>query len=314
MSSTPLDFSKIAVHSLDRHEPDTGLEQFIRPCAENSSIRDFRKGLADCGSGREFNSLVRKLADIKRGGRQLILGVGSTILEDGQGPLIIDLLERSIISALCLTGAAVFRDVEISCCGGFCESSLDNQSAVPCTREMAEVVNHGINYGDDQRLGFGEAVGDYLRSRDDKLIKLSILAAASHLGIPLTVHPTIGAETAHFLPSASAAAIGRTAHRDFRIFAGQVANLQGGIFITSEPFILPKVFTQAVQAARSLDHRVDDFTAGFLGGTNRRSNQWFEWQASIGCVGASLFAIDGPYGLVYPLVAACLLDELSETC
>jgi hypothetical protein len=82
----------------------------------------------------------------------------------------------------------------------------------------------------------------------------SVLLASHRRGVPLTVHPAIGAEILHQHPSADGAAIGATAMRDFRRLAASVADLHdGGVVLNlGSAVLLPEVFLKALSVARNL--------------------------------------------------------------
>lgn len=310
----PLDFSKVSTYSLDRLEPAIRIERFARPCRERSTVRDYFRGLPTCGSGQVFRDMIKILASIRRAGRPILLGVGAGVIDEGLSPIIIELLERSLVTGIAMTGNAVFRDVEIAMAGGLFNFSGAGLETLLSSREAAELINNGVNAGAEEGVGFGEALGAYLRGRELPYSDQSILVAAGINGVPLTVHLTIGADTAHFLPTASGEAIGRTAHLDFRIFSAQIADLQGGIYLNSgSSETLPQVFMKALLVARALGHRVDDFYTVLLG-SRLPVETGVDWRTIAAGRNTPCICVEGPYGLLFPLTLSCLLDELSENC
>jgi hypothetical protein len=83
----------------------------------------------------------------------------------------------------------------------------------------------------------------------------SVLLAAHQSGVPVTVHPAIGAEIIHQHPRADGAAIGATGQRDFRRLAGSLPQLdQGGVVLNwGSAVIMPEVFLKALTVARNLE-------------------------------------------------------------
>lgn len=91
----------------------------------------------------------------------------------------------------------------------------------------------------------------------------SIQAAAYRMGIPFTAHPMFGHDIIYTHPLNCGAAIGRTAERDFLAFAGQIASLQGGIYISvgsavMSPMIFEKSFSMAQNLALQSGGPIDD--------------------------------------------------------
>jgi hypothetical protein len=81
----------------------------------------------------------------------------------------------------------------------------------------------------------------------------SATAAATESDICLTVHPGIGYDIFTNHPMFHAGAIGRTAGTDARRFAGAVADLSGGVYLSVGSAIMsPQVFEKALSAANSV--------------------------------------------------------------
>ena len=81
----------------------------------------------------------------------------------------------------------------------------------------------------------------------------SLLAHASLLGIPATVHPGIGYDIISCHPMFHGAAIGRAADVDFRRFAGAVEKLDGGVVLSIGSAIMaPQVFEKSLSCVHNL--------------------------------------------------------------
>ncbi len=81
----------------------------------------------------------------------------------------------------------------------------------------------------------------------------SIVAQAFRHGVPMTVHPGIGYDIIANHPIFSGAAIGRAAEWDFKLFAGSLANLEGGVVLSIGSAIMgPQVFEKALSCVNNL--------------------------------------------------------------
>jgi len=81
----------------------------------------------------------------------------------------------------------------------------------------------------------------------------SIFAQAFRRGIPLTVHPGIGYDIISNHPMFNAAAIGRAAGTDFRVFGGAVEGLDGGVVLSVGSAIMaPQVFEKSISCVNNL--------------------------------------------------------------
>ncbi|MDR3637431.1 MAG: hypothetical protein P4L84_26745 [Isosphaeraceae bacterium] len=81
----------------------------------------------------------------------------------------------------------------------------------------------------------------------------SILAQAFRLGVPFTVHPGIGYDIITNHPIFNGAVIGRAAELDFKLFAGSLRNLEGGVVLSVGSAIMgPQVFEKALSCVNNL--------------------------------------------------------------
>ncbi len=81
----------------------------------------------------------------------------------------------------------------------------------------------------------------------------SILAQAYHHGVPMTVHPGIGYDIISNHPVFNGAALGRAAEWDFKLFAGSLRDLEGGVVLSIGSAIMgPQVFEKALSCVNNL--------------------------------------------------------------
>jgi len=81
----------------------------------------------------------------------------------------------------------------------------------------------------------------------------STLAHAFRQDVPLTVHPGIGYDIISNHPMFNGAVIGRAASMDFRIFAGSVDRLDGGVVLSIGSAIMgPQVFEKTISCVNNV--------------------------------------------------------------
>lgn len=316
MKIKPMDFSGLKTYSLyDRYSKVT-VEHFGTPVKENSTLRSFMASLPNQLLGHDFPELIRCLAKAHRSGRPIIVGMGAHVVKVGLNPVLIDLMERSIITGIAMNGACIIHDAEIAMAGSTSEEVGDvlGDGAFGAARETGEVLNGAISLGACEGIGMGQAVGEYLLTRDFPHNDKSLLATAAKLGVPVTVHVAIGTDIIHIHPSASGADIGKTSHQDFQLFCREVSGLQGGAYLNiGSAVLLPEVFLKALTLVRNLGHKVTDFTTAnfdFMKQYRTLTNVVNRPTAT----GGRGFNIIGHHELMIPLLAASLLDELCESC
>jgi hypothetical protein len=81
----------------------------------------------------------------------------------------------------------------------------------------------------------------------------SAQAAAYRRGVPFTGHPMIGHDIIYTHPMNSGAAIGRTALRDFLVYAEAVSRLDGGVYLSVGSAVMsPMIFEKSLSMAQNL--------------------------------------------------------------
>ena len=189
--------------------------------------------------------------------------MGAHPIKVGLSPLIIDFMERGIIDALALNGAGIIHDFELAYMG---ETSEDVAASLKdgsfgMGEETGAFINAAIIEGTRLNLGVGAAVGNAIVKNHLPYRRLSILATASRLGIPVTCHIAIGTDIIHMHPKADGKALGDCSLRDFRTLTSVVATLGGGVYLNfGSAVILPEVFLKAVSLARNLGNAVENLT------------------------------------------------------
>src|SRR5439155_10493615 len=124
-------------------------------------------------------------------------------------------------------------------------------------------MNLAIKEGCDAGLGMGEALGKHLKVHAEPAFgPHSIVRESYEAAIPVMVHVAIGTDTPHMHPSADAAAIGEATHREFRLLASLLRDLDGGgVYLNlGSAVMLPEVFLKAVSVVRNLGHSLAEFT------------------------------------------------------
>jgi hypothetical protein len=231
-------------------------EEFASPPGKDRSFAAFLESLPDVLVARDFLRVVAAIASAKRNARGVVVMLGGHIVKTGLAPLLIDLMDRGVITHLAMNGSAAIHDYEIARFGATSEDVA--LGLVDGTFGMAEETGRGMNEafiaGMKNEWGMGESLARALENSSLSNPELSVLLAAQRLGIPCTVHAALGAEIIHQHPAASGAAIGDTSHRDFRRLAASLPTLhEGGVVLNlGSAVIMPEVFLKALTIARNL--------------------------------------------------------------
>jgi len=309
----PLDFSGLNTYSIHGRFSKVTVENFAKPLTPGLSVSGLLAALPDQLLGRDFPELVGRLAAAHAAGRPIMVGMGAHVIKVGLTPILIDLMERGIITSIALNGAGIVHDTEVAMVGRTSEEVGDvlGSGAFGAARETGEEVNEAINRGAARGQGLGAALGDYLLERQFPFNHVSLVASARRLGVPVTVHVAMGTDIVHIHPAADGAAIGKTSHDDFKLFCGMVAGLEGGAYLNiGSAVLLPEVFLKALTVARNLGHTVNNFTTAnldFIRHYRPLPNVVNRPVAG----GGKGYNITGHHELMVPLLAAALLDRLA---
>lgn len=314
MALKPCDFSKLNTYSVHDRFSKVTVDNFARPLASGATIQDFLASLPDQLLGIDFPELIERLAECHQQKRPIIIGMGAHVIKVGLNPLLIDLMEKGIITGLALNGAGIVHDTEIAMVGRTSEDvdQVLGAGEFGAAKETGEVVNEAIRRGALADMGMGEAIGEYLLKKDFPYNNYSLLASARRLGVPVTIHVAIGTDIVHIHPSAVGADIGKTSHHDFKLFCSQVAELEGGAYLNfGSAVLMPEVFLKALTVVRNLGHKVEKFTtANFDFIRHYRTMTNVVNRPTAG--GGRGYNIIGHHEIMIPLLIAGLIAKLEE--
>ncbi len=259
-----IDIEKVKTISIKDRESKVSVEQVARPVISGSKLQTFFKSLPQVLAARDFGELVSRIVLAVHSGKPVLLMMGAHVIKVGLSPIIIDLMEKGVISGIALNGAGVIHDTELTYFGKTSEDvgTFLKDGRFGMAKETADIINHTVIEGREQGLGFGEAIGKQAVEDKPPHFNLSILGQAYRLGIPVTVHVALGTDIVHQHPSADGGAIGELSLRDFRIWTHLVSQIGNGgvILLFGSSVILPEVFLKALTVARNIVGEVTDFT------------------------------------------------------
>ncbi|MBU4261423.1 MAG: hypothetical protein KKC76_06020 [Proteobacteria bacterium] len=313
MSRKPIDLTGLNTYSVHDRFSKVTVDDFARTVGAGATVRDLLASLPGQFAGIDFPDLIDRLAAAHKNGKPIIIGMGAHVIKVGLNPLLIDLMERSIITGIALNGAGIVHDTEIAMVGRTSEDvgQVLGTGAFGAAKETGEEVNAAINYGAAKNIGLGQAMGEHLVARNFPFNNMSLLASAHRLGVPVTVHVAVGTDIVHIHPSADGAAIGQTSHYDFRLFCTLISELEGGVYLNiGSAVLLPEVFLKAITVVRNLGHHVENFTTAnfdFIRHYRPMTNVVNRPTAG----GGKGFNFTGHHELMIPLLVAGLLDRLA---
>ncbi len=314
MTIKPLSFSKLKTVPLAQRQVDTDSKDFGAPYQPGSGFDNFLCSLPNLGCAGDLFRLRDAITQAYRNKHAIILACGSHVLDSGLGPLICRLIEQKIVSGLALTGAALEQDVEIAISGRTVtarEREL-NDGNYFMTEETGCFINDAINFGTLEHWGIGKSIGKHLQESELEHLDHSVVATASRYGIPVSVHPAIGADAFCFHPASHGEAIGASGIIDFRLLAGMMAASSHGVVINiASSVVMPRVLLQAVDAARNVGKTIESVTTAVIDPAASTS-AITDVVTRLSLPNGAGFWLSGPDEILVPLLFASVLEALGE--
>ncbi|MDY6853091.1 MAG: hypothetical protein SWO11_00065 [Thermodesulfobacteriota bacterium] len=309
---TPIKLNKVKSNSLKDRQSKVSIQNFGKAYTRTGNFCKFLSCLPDILAAKDLKEIVTEITTAYKAQKIIVLAIGAHVIKVGLNPILIDLMEKGIISAIALNGAGIIHDSEIAMVGQTSEEVSDGLTggSFGMAEETARTINDAITDGVKNCMGIGESVGKRLLEIDSPFKDQSILVNGIRLQIPITVHVAIGTDIVHMHPSCNGAAIGKGSHLDFRIFSSIVSQLEGGVYLNiGSSVILPEVFLKALTLVRNLGFDIKDFTTvnmdfiqNYRPVTNvvKRPTQ----------KGGKGYSITGHHEIMVPLLAAAILEGL----
>lgn len=309
----PVSLRSVKSYSLCARKSKITVNSFAAPPQRGDSFSDFLRRLPDVLAARELKEVAAAIVSARRQERPVVLGMGAHPVKLGLSPVIIECMNRGVITALATNGACAIHDFEIALAGQTSEDVAAElcHGSFGMARETGQGMNRAINRGVKKGLGIGAALGEHIKKGKFPHKDKSLFATAFALGLPATVHVAVGTDIIHMHPDADGAAIGKGSMQDFRLLSAVVADLEGGVFINlGSAVVMPEVFLKALNVARNLGNRVQKITTvnmDFIQHYRPRENVLKRPTSMNG----NNYALTGHHEIMFPLLAAAVFEELS---
>jgi hypothetical protein len=306
------DLSRLVVGSVTTRATRVSVDDLARPldpAAATAVIASLPRQLG----AEVLRQAIERTARSHRDRRPVVAMIGGHVIKVGVSPCLIALMERGVITHLAMNGAAAIHDLELARIGRTSEDVEANlhEGTFGMVDETGDFMNAAATEGAARGEGLGECWGRVLEASAAPHKAVSLLATAWRLGIPATVHVAIGTDTIHHHPACDGAALGATSLRDFRIFAGTLAEARGSTTLNiGSAVLMPEVFLKALAVARNLGAELTDLTT-----VNFDQIQHYRPRVNVverptKAAGAKGLALTGHHEIMIPLFAGALLGAI----
>lgn len=260
----PLALDSVTTYPLASRPSKVSLNDFARPTAKAASLKDFLASFPNILAVQNLREIASQMERARELRKPIIWGLGGHVIKTGLAPIIIDLMKRGFVTAIAANGSVLVHDAEVAMVGSTSEDvdATLGEGIFGGADETGKLLNRAAQEGASEGIGLGEATGRALLKLQPKHANHSLLCATYENRIPFTAHVTIGGDIGHFHPEADGAALGATAHTDFRLLAELVRRMNGGgVYLNvGSAVTLPEVFLKAVTLVRNLGNELKDIT------------------------------------------------------
>src|SRR5512134_1192843 len=144
-----IDPSKIKTYSLKGRDSKVRIGDSCKPHKKGSGFRDFFDSLPDILASRHLKDVAAAVVQARKDKRPVMLGMGAHPVKVGLTPVIIDLMERGIVTSLHLNGAGIIHDFELAYVGQTSED-VDKEiltGAFGMAEETGRMINEAVTAG-----------------------------------------------------------------------------------------------------------------------------------------------------------------------
>jgi deoxyhypusine synthase len=256
----PFDLHGLRTYDLQSRPSKVFVEDLGRPLAAGASVGDWLDALPRQLAGKDVRRVCDHLCRARREERTVVAAMGGHVIKTGCGPYLIDWIQKGLVKAVVLNGAAAIHDFELAVAGKTSEdvgATLES-GQFGMARETADAFAVAARTGAENDLGLGWALGRHLDSIDCPHAHASVVLAAYRAGVPCTIHVALGTDIVHMHPHVSGAALGEASMIDFRRLCTVVSTLHRGVWLNlGSAVVLPEVLLKAVSVVRNFGHDLD---------------------------------------------------------
>jgi deoxyhypusine synthase len=258
--SKPFDLHGLKTYDLLSRPSKVFIEDLGRPIEPGSTFEDWLDSLPRQLAANDLRQVRDILIRAHEEDRTIAVALGGHVIKTGCGPYLIDWVERGLLRAVIMNGAAAIHDIELAIAG---KTSEDVGKSLPLgefgfARETADAFALAARVGAEQDQGLGWALGRHLDQLDCPHAGSCLLLAAYRAGIPCTVHVSLGADIVHMHPHVCGSALGEASLIDFRKVCTVVSTMRQGVWMNlGSAVMLPEVFLKAVSVVRNFGHPLD---------------------------------------------------------
>ena len=256
----PFDLHGLQTYDLGSRPSKVFAEDLGKPLPPGATAEQWLDALPRQLAGNDLRRACSHLLRAHAEGRTVVAALGGHVIKTGCGPYLIDWVQRGLVKAVAMNGAAAIHDFELAFAGKTSEDvgATLHEGKFGMARETADAFALAARAGAERELGLGAALGRYMEQARCPHAGVSLILAAHRAGIPCTVHVALGTDVVHMHPHVSGAALGESSLLDFRHLCRVLSGMAHGVWLNlGSAVLLPEVLLKAVSVARNFGHSLD---------------------------------------------------------
>ena len=308
-----INLKKIKRYSIKSRRSLVNKGDFAQPPVKARSFASFLSSLPDILKAKDLQAVSADIVSAHKKGKGVIFMCGAHVIKCGLNPVLIELINKKVITCICLNGAGIIHDFELAFQGKTSEDVAGNLKTgkFGMGKETADFLNYAVKEGVGKGFGLGYAVANKIATSNLAHKDLSLLYNAYKNKIPVCVFVGIGTDIIHQHPSFDAASTAGGSLRDFHILVEEICSLnQGGVVANfGSAVMLPEVFLKALNLARNLGNQVKNFTSANF-------DMIYQYRAAQNVVmrptssGGAGYYIIGHHEIMLPLLAQTIIEKI----
>src|SRR5262249_23327719 len=145
-----IDLKKIRTIPIRTRKNKVKLGSFARVFnPRKDSFSSFLRSFPHILAAEELRKLADDVVDARRRGKPVIVMIGAHVVKVGCSPLLVDLVQRGIITCVSMNSAAAIHDVEVALWGTTSEDVETNlrDGTFGMARETGDFINGALRRG-----------------------------------------------------------------------------------------------------------------------------------------------------------------------
>ncbi|UCD87107.1 MAG: hypothetical protein JSV01_04900, partial [Desulfobacterales bacterium] len=101
----PIDLTSLKTYPLASRKSKVDRADFAHPWKADGTLKDFLERLPDILAAKDFRAVISAIAKAHKGGKSVVMAMGAHVIKAGLNPVVMDMMERGIVTAVAMNGA-----------------------------------------------------------------------------------------------------------------------------------------------------------------------------------------------------------------